>query len=799
VEVVGTTPLPGLGLRVDQIPAPVQSAESPQIERSNAFELPGFMNRFLGSVYVNDIQGNPFQPDVTYRGYVASPLLGTPQGLSVYMDGVRLNQPFGDVVSWDLVPLAAIASIVLEPGSNPLFGLNTLGGALSIQTKDGRANPGTTLQALYGQNQRSALQFESGGAWDNGVDAYATGTLFREDGWREDSPSRVAQLFAKLGWRDAASVISLTGAYADNELTGNGMQEQRFLARDYASVYTKPDDTTNQSLLLNLVGSRAVRDDVLLSGNLFYRRIRTATFNGDVNDESLDQDVYQPNAAEQAALTAAGYTGFPTQGESAANTPFPYWRCIANALLNTEPNEKCNALLNRTGTTQWNAGASGQVTFAQDLAGQPNQFIVGAWYDTSRIRFTQSTQFGYLTPQRGVTAVDAFADGTQDSEDAFDGAVDLAGTTSTLSFFATDTLTLGRQWNVTLSARYNRTRVDNEDRRTPGGGSGSLDGHYVYSRFNPALGVTWSPSASVNAYAGYSEGNRAPSSIELGCADPERPCRLPNAMAGDPPLDQVVAKTWELGVRGGVGAALRWNLGAFRTENHDDILFVADDQSGFGYFRNFGKTRRQGLEAGMSGRVANVRFGANYTYLQATYQSTETINGAANSSNDAPAPGLDGTIVIQPGARIPLIPSQLFKAHVDWDITPEASLNVDVLAAAGLYARGNENNRHQPDGVYFLGPGRTAGYTVVNLGGDWRPMSGWRFFFQVNNLFDVQYATAAQLGATGFTGSGDFIARPFATPVADGARPVVHATFYAPGAPRTAWMGVSYAFDTPVR
>ena len=795
VEVIGTTPLPGLGLRVDQIPAPVQTTKSLAIVRSNAFELPGYMNRFLGSVFVNDIQGNPFQPDVTYRGYVASPLLGTPQGLSVYMDGVRLNQPFGDVVSWDLIPLTAISSIVLEPGSNPLFGLNTLGGALSIQTKDGLSNPGTTVQGFYGQYNRASLQFESGGAWDNGVDAFATGNLFREDGWREDSPSRIGQIFGKVGWHDATSSVSLTGAYADNDLTGNGLQEQRFLVRDYSSVYTKPDTTNNQSLFLNLVGRHAVKDDILLSGNAFYRKIKTSTFNGDINGESLDQAVYQPNAAEQAALAAAGYTGYPTSGENASNAPFPYWRCIANALLNDEPNEKCNGLLNRTTTNQSNWGASGQVTFAQDLASQPNQLVLGAWYDTSRIHFTQSTQFGYLTPQRGVTGVDAWADGTQNSENAFDGRVDLDGTTSTFSFYGTDTLTLGKQWNVTLSGRYNRTRVDNQDQQSPGGTNGSLDGHYTYSRFNPAIGVTYSPTASFNAYLGYSEGNRAPSSIELGCADPDHPCKLPNAMAGDPPLNQVVAKTWEIGVRGGVGPALRWNLGAFRAENYDDILFVADNQSGFGYFRNFGKTRRQGVEAGVAARVADVRFGANYTYIEATYQSTETINGAGNSSNDGPAPGLDGNIVVRPGARIPLIPSNLFKAYADWDVTRQVSINVDLLAASGFYARGNENNQHQPDGVYYLGLGKTPGYAVVNLGGDWRPTPGLRLFFQVNNLFDTQYYTAAQLGATGFTNSGSFIARPFAAPVVDGARPVVNATFYAPGAPRTAWIGVSYAFD----
>ena len=230
VEIIETTPLPGVDLPLDAIPAPAQTALERDIRDSGALDLADFLNRRLTSVFINEIQGNPFQPDINYRGYTASPLLGTPQGLSVYMDGVRLNQPFGDVVSWDLIPRVAIASTTLMPGSNPMFGLNTLGGALAVQTKDGRANPGTSAQVVGGGYGRRAVEFEHGGSIANGVNWYVGGNLFHDSGWRPASPSDVRQIFTKIGWQDATTELHVTGAYADNALTGNGLQEQRLLA-----------------------------------------------------------------------------------------------------------------------------------------------------------------------------------------------------------------------------------------------------------------------------------------------------------------------------------------------------------------------------------------------------------------------------------------------------------------------------------------------------------------------------------------------------------------------------------------
>jgi len=789
VEVVGTTPLAGAGVARERVPANVQTLDAAAANAAGDTTLPDALNRRLGSVFVNEIQGNPFQPDVSYRGFTASPLLGTPQGLAVYVDGVRMNQPFGDVVSWDLIPRAAIASLTLMPGSNPLFGLNALGGALAVRTKDGLVDPGTSVQAQAGRHGRAELGFAHGGHDDaGGLHWYVAGTGFREHGWRAASPTRLGQLFAKVGRHGAATDVTLSAALASSHLTGNGLQDARLLARDYASVYTKPDETRNRAALLNLAASHAPGTDVLLSANLYYRRILTATLNGDLNDDALDQAVYQPDAAEQAALAAAGYTGFPTRGATAANTPFPSWRCIANVLRADEPAEQCNGLLNRTASTQTNYGFDAQASASGRVAGMAHGFALGAAFDASRVDFRQGTRFGYLAPDHGVVPVGFFADGTEVDDDGapVDARVDLAGRTRTWSVYATDTVALRGDLHLTLSGRYNRTTVHNRDRIHPGGGGGSLDGDHRFGRVNPAAGLAWTVRRGLHVYAGYNEGSRTPTAIELGCADPAHPCRLPNAMAGDPPLRQVVTRTWEAGARGTAGRT-HWRAAAFRATNDDDILFVADHAAGFGYFRNVGRTRRRGVELGADGAAGPLALSAHYTWLDATFASYDRINSPANGSADA-----DGNIQVGPGDRLPLVPHHLFKARAAWTITPAWSAELGMVATSGAAARGNENGAHQPDGVRFLGAGRAPGHAVVDAGTTWRATPRLTLFAQVDNLLDRRYATAAQLGTTGFAADGGFVARPFAAQGDNGS--VVHATFLAPGAPRTVRAGIRYAF-----
>ncbi len=791
VDVVAPTPLPGTDIPLDELPLPVQTASARDLEQSHSLDLSDLLNQRLSGVHINQNQENPFQPDVNYRGYTASPLLGTPEGISVYMDGVRQNQPFGDVVAWDLIPKIAISEVALVPGSDPLFGLNTLGGAISVTTKDGFSAPGLALSVNGGSFGRRAGEAEYGGSTSHGLTWYVAGNLFREGGWRQFSPSEVRQTFAKVGWQNARTYVGMSFGYADNWLTGNGLQDTRFLAQHYSSVYTIPDITWNHSPFFNMSVRHVASARLSFSGNAYFRHIAADTTNGDINDNSFDQSLYNLSAADVAALNAAGYRGFPTTG-NATSEPYPFWRCIAQGLEKDEPAEKCTGLITNTFNRQSNYGLSGQGAW---LASH-NRLTFGAGWDRSSTIFQQGSQFGYLNADHlTITGINAFADGSTTQDDVpVDTRVNLHGLVNTFSVYATDTITVGRSLAVTLSGRYNRTSLDNLDRlpAAPVDGSrGSLTSNNRFTRFNPAVGFTYTPVHAVSLYFNYSEASRAPTSIELGCADPNDPCNLPNALVGDPPLKQVVTRTFEAGLRGTVENNLRWNIGWFRGENHNDLLFVASPQTGFGYFTNFGQTRRQGIEASVAGKIKRLMLGANYTFLDATYQSAETVGAGSNSANNA-GRGLDGDITVQPGDDIPLIPRNIFKAFAEFQLGAKLSIDLDFEAVGRSFARGNENNMDQPDGIYYLGQGFSPGYGVLNAGAQYQVHKRVQLFVQVNNVLDHRYYTAAQLGPTPYDNAGNFIPRPF--PAVSGDFPIRHTTFFAPGAPIGAWAGIRVRF-----
>jgi iron complex outermembrane recepter protein len=714
IEVIGTTPLPGLGTPVSQVPANVQAATGKSITDQQSLNLGQFLESNLGSVNVNHGQNNPFQPDVNFRGLTASPLLGTPQGLSVFMDGVRINEPFGDAVNWDFIPQNAISTINLIPGSNPVFGLNTLGGALSINTKSGFQYPGGSVSAYGGSWGRKAAEFGEKNDW------FLAGTIFNEDGWRDYSPSQVRQLFTKFGREEAETDFDISLMLADNDLQGTQALPISFLG-NRKQAYTWPDRNENQLAFINARASHFVSDTRLLAGNVYYRRYNNDNFSSNVNDDCEDNTL---NPGSCAGGLAAG-----------------------------EPQAINDASEIRTN----GYGGSIQMTFLEDLSGRKNQLTVGASADLGDTRFRQSEEETDFTAERGTISTGAFTLET-----------DVKTTNQYYGIYFTDTLSVRDDLHLTLSGRYNHAKIKIEDQT---GLEPQLNGKHTFSRFNPAVGVNYNPSEAFQPYAAYSEGMRAPTPVELTCADPNAPCRLPNNFLADPPLEKVVSKTVELGARGRLSADLKWSAAFFNTELDDDIQFISAGgaATNAGYFDNVGKTRRRGLELGTAWSVGAARLLANYSYIQATFQSSFTINSPNNSTADG-----NGDIEVSPGDKIPGIPEHALKLRAEYSFFEKLSAGATLNYFSGQYARGDENNRD--------GGGKIPGYTLVNLDGQYQATKALQFFARIQNLFDRDYETLGVLGENFFV-NGTFDASN-----------VQPEQFRSAGAPRAAWVGVKYAF-----
>lgn len=743
IEVVGVTPLSSLGVPIDQVPSNVQVAKGQDIQDQHGLSIADYLNQNMAGVNINEAQNNPYQPDVNFRGFTASPLVGTPQGLSVYQDGVRVNEPFGDTVNWDLIPQNAISSIALMPGSNPLFGLNTLGGAISVQTKSGEHNPGGGIQVSGGSWGREAVEGEYGGKLSNGVSYFFAGNKFKENGWRDGSPSDVLQGFGKLGWSNEKTDVDISFTGADNELTGNGYQAQEMLqSLGRKSIYTKPDITKNKLAFVNAKVSHWLSDELLLTTNAYYRKNRTSSYNGDLNGD-FGAGVFSP---------------------------------VGNQILHGSNADEYQGVINQGHSNQKGYGGAAQLTWVTDK----NQVTAGVSADLARIKFEQTSQlFSLFDGGRGVGG--ALDDASTD--------VTLHGRSRTWSIFATDTYNMTSKLALTASGRYNNTRINNSDQINPDAGTaGSLTGANTYTRFNPAVGLTYNVAPELNVYGGYNEGNRAPSIIEMGCSDPDHPCLLPNSMAGDPPtLKQVVAKTFEAGVRGKFGEVAKWNISAYRATNNDDLQFIAANTSGAGYFSNVGKTRRQGMDFGLNGVTGNFRWSAGYSYIQATYQSTFDIASDVNSSSH----DVDGksVITVNPGDNIPGIPKHQLKFRGEYRVIPAWTVGASAVLFSDQYARGNENNQHQA-GTYgahtFIGSGKIGGYGVLNIDTRYTlANTGWQVFAKVNNVFDRDYYTSAMLGTSGFGADGVFSG--------DGS----NQAFLSPGAPRAGWVGLRFDFGKP--
>jgi len=702
IEIIGT-PLPGASIPRDAVPANVQSVTGGELRSQRSTSVADFLNRNLASVSVNEAQSNPFQPDVSFRGFTATPLLGNPIGISVFVDGVRVNESFGDTVFWDLIPTAAITTIDLLPGADPVFGLNTLGGALSVRTRSGREDPGLTADLSTGSFGRRSAQVTAGGATEV-LDGFLAAQYYEEDGWRDHSPSEVKQLFGKAGWESGANSVNLSYTYADNTLTGNGLVPESLLEERREAVYSYPDETRPELHFAVLTGRHDFGRGLELTANVYRRELRVGTFNGDAE---FDDDELEYEAENR-----------------------------------------------RTRTRQTTNGGTLQLSYGGTLGGHEHRLALGVSRDKGEARFEQLEQEADFTPDRGTEGEGDFELDTHvEGRNTYDGV------------YLSDVVAFGDRTHLTMSGRYNRAKVSIEDLT---GEEPDLNGRHSFSRFNPAAGLTFALSPAATIYGRYNEGFRVPTPVELTCASPEDPCALPVGFVADPPLDPVVARSWEAGARGDLAGNMRWNVTAYRTRLTDDILFTSVGASQ-GFFANVPSTRRQGVELGLVQRTEKLDWMMNYAYVDATFRTDTEIFNPVASELDGAQPE---TIQVQSGDRMPGLPDHLIKAAAEYRVTPSFQLGANILYASSQRYRGDEGNDFDELG----------GYAVVGVRAAYQFLNGMQLYAKADNVFDREYNTLGAFNRNAF--DDDSEPREELGPVQ---------RFVSPAAPRSFWVGVQYS------
>ena len=727
-DVVATTPLGGGEIDVSKSPFAVWQTGSQDIRAFNDTTLPETLARQAPGVTVGNVSGNDFQPDLSYRGFDATAVTGTPIGLAVYQNGVRINEAFGDTVNWELIPENAIDRTAIIAG-NPIFGLNALGGAVTITMKNGFTWDGFEADIRAGSFYRAQEEFQYGKQIGN-YSVYVAGTQINDGGWRVDGNSQITNFYGDVGYKANGFESHLQLTAGDSQLGAAAFTPLQELQSSWNSIYTVPQTTENKMAMLAWTGSYAYSPTLSFQGGAYFRAFNQAHVDGN----STDVEPCPPSSC---------------LGD---DTPTPVHDTFGNVIPDLSNGGTTDlGEIDRNWTQSRSLGASVQAVDTDKLAGHDNTLTVGASLDYGWTRFNGNSQLGIVPsfvnnslPVIGLPFI-------IDEPDSFLNPISVHANNTYTGLYALDTYSVNDRLTVTAGARFNYAGINLD-----GENGALLNGFSNFFHVNPTVGFTYKLTPDINFYAGYAMTNRAPTPLELGCADPNNPCIIDNFLSSDPKLKQVVGQTFELGFRGqnalnqfGLGpqwGKLQWSAGLFRTTLNNDILPLQSPANGFGFFSNVGTTLRQGAE--LSAQWTGDRWSAyaNYTYLDAIYLTTFMEPSPFNPSADA-----NGEIPITNGTQIAGIPKNTVKVGVDYAVTDKWRVGADMVAASGQVIMGNENG-------FFP---QLPGYAVFGVHTSYQVGKNFQLYGLIQNIFDQRYYTAGGLfDVTSFPNAAPFLTDP---------------------------------------
>jgi outer membrane receptor protein involved in Fe transport len=741
VPLYPTTPLAGGDVATDKAPATSNTVDASQIAQTGSLNVTDSLVKYVPGITVNEVAGNPFQPNIQFRGFVASPVSGTPQGLAVYQNGVRINEAFGDTVNWDLIPTAAIQSVTMVT-NNPAFGLNALGGAIDVKMKDGFNYHGAEIDIMggsYGRVQSSAQWGQQYGDYS----VYGALEGVHDDGFRNFSASNIRRFYGDIGYRNDQSEFHINMGAAANDFGAAATVPAELLQQFWGATYTTPQTSSNKVEYLNLTGKVEVSPTWTVDGVAHVRIFDQHTQDGNPTGA-------QP--CDDPTLLCFGDSSTPANGLNGMQLATPF---DPSAVLGEN---------DRTSTYTKTFGFSVQATNTDQLFGHDNHFVIGTSYDYSSSHFLASAELGTIGPNYVLNGSGIFLGDS--GSPVSDGPVDLRSTNQYTGVYALDSFDVTNRFTITGGGRYNVANISLQDQLGT-----ALNGNDTYTRFNPIIGGTYKITSGLTAYAGYSEANRAPTPLELGCADPANPCIIASFLVSDPPLKQVVSHTVEAGFRGTDEISLgtiNWKLGAFRADNSDDILDIPSTVlQGFGFFQNVGSTRRQGIEAEFTLKSNKLQFNASYTFVDARFLNALTLG------SNSPFADANGNIQVMPGDQIPAVPRNRLKVGIDYAFTDQFRAGGDVLYVGSQYFVGDESNQFP----------QLPSYAVVNLHASYQITKNVQVYAKADNVFNNLYASYGTFFDTGALPN-----------FANGGAPFTDPRSLSPAQPRTFYTGMKVTF-----
>ncbi len=759
VNIISVTPVQGAGIDLGRVPSNVQTFSDKTISNNKNFSIVETLNREATGISISNLNSSPMQNDINFRGYVAGPLLGTAQAMAIYQNGMRVNESFGEVVQWDLVPDFAINNMQIFTGGDPVFGQNAIGGAISMEMKNGFNFQGANTTFSGGMYGRTNEVIEYGQSFEDY--AIYMGANFNYDkGWRDHSASYLQTIYSDFRYRpndDTELFINIGQAFTD--LRGNGAVPLTLMDLEgEEAVYTYPDNTHNKNYYMNLGGNHFINDKLSIQGNMYYRHMERRNYNGDEFEGkdcgmSFDGTGGAQNNLLCGEFEAAGAGNGVKILDVAGNE-------INYTALGLEKDDDENEIenfgaINRSNTKTNAFGFNLQSTLDSSLFQKNNTFISGLNYDFSKNSFGSSTELGIIKADRGVQGTGVLVDTDEEGEEQF--ITNIESTTHNVALYGTNTIDLDDRTSLNLSARWNWASMKIDDQH-----GAALEGHHFFWRVNPGIGIV-RKYGNTKVFASYKESSRTPSIAELACADPNAPCRLPNSFQADPPLNQVVNRNFEIGANG-VTNNINWNIAAFAGRNYNDIIFIGGNRAGTGYFRNVGNTQRLGTEFALNGNLSKKwSWFSKYSYVKATFETSQNISSVGHPTNTYEEDDFDDNelreafqIPIKNGDVIPGISPHVGRVGLGYQARYNWTINFDLEANSDQFYRGDESN---------TATDKVPGYFLFNVSSEYTISSPRQkfdtvVFFEGRNIFNHRYSTGglyAENEVSGTGGSGTFV------------------------------------------